>query len=220
MKHLLKRNISTETMMLGITSDILTGFDHDKCTVMVFLDLSAAFDTIDIKRLLQILKYEIGLDGAALNWCESFLTGRTQRVKIKGKYSDSQNVKYGAPQGSVLGPKFFNIYVRSQPSVFKNRGFETTSFADDSNEMKTFSITFQYNILKHDVENCINNMTEWMNFQCLKINPDKTEIILFHPKSMEHKIIIQGTFVGEECVRFSKTVKNVGVWLDCNMKLG
>ena len=103
-------------------------------------------------------------------------------MKIKGQYSNRLNVKYGAPQGSVLGPKFFNIYVRSQPTVFRNSGFETTSFADDSNGMQTFSITFQYNILKNEVARCIDNVTNWMNMQCLKINPEKNRNNIIPPK--------------------------------------
>ena len=214
-----KKDHSTETMMLGISNDILGGFDENKCTVMMFLDLSAAFDTIDINKLLVILSEEIGLTGAALGWCESFLRNRTQRVKVNGEYSESCPVKYGAPQGSVLGPKFFNIYVRSQPRVFRECGFRTTAFADDSNGMKTFAITFQYNILTNDVPNCIEKVTNWMNVQFLKINPDKTEIILFHPKSLKRYVVIGGTMVAGECIRFSKVVKNVGVWLDSEMNM-
>ena len=214
-----KKHHSTETMMLGVVNDVLTGFEDDKCTVMIFLDLSAAFDTIDIDKLTEILEEEIGLGGTALKWCKSFLTNRTQRVKINGQYSDKLEVKYGSVQGSVLGPKFFNIYVRSQPKVFLNCGFETSSFADDSNGMKTFSIKFQYNVLKNDVATCVNNVVQWMNAQFLKINPDKTEIILFHPDWMKSQVIIGGTMIGGECIRFSQLVKNVGVWLDCNMNL-
>ena len=107
-----KKHHSTETMMLGVVSHILKGFDEDKCTVMMFLDLSAAFDTIDIDKLLVILSEEIGLSGVALKWCKSFLTNRTQWVKINGEFSDELIAKYGSVQGSVLGPKFFNIYTR------------------------------------------------------------------------------------------------------------
>ena len=213
-----KKHHSTETMMLGVVNDVLKGFDEDKCTVMLFLDLSAAFDTIDIEKLIVILSEEIGLSGSALQWCKSFLTNRTQRVKISGEFSEEMIVKYGSVQGSVLGPKFFNIYARSQPKIFEECGFVTSSFADDSNGRKTFSICFQYNILKNEVENCINKIVHWSNLLCLKINPDKTEIILFHPKSQSHRVVIKGTFIGKECIRFSKEVKNVGVLLDEHLK--
>ena len=113
-----KKHHSTETLMLGIANDVLEGFDENLCTIMMFLDLSAAFDLIDIIKLLRILKEEIGLDGVALQWCKSFLTNRTQRVKIEGEYSQSLEVKFGTPQGSVLGPRFFDLYVRFQPKIF------------------------------------------------------------------------------------------------------
>ena len=206
-------------MMLGAADEILTGFDEDKCTIMLFFDLSAAFDTIDIEKLVEILGEEIGLDGAALKWCKSFLSNRTQRVKIKGQYSESLSIKYGTVQGSVLGPKFFNIYVRSQPRIFRNNGFRSTAFADDSNGKKTFSVLFQFNVLKNDVRKCGEDVTSWSNEIFMKINPDKTEMVLFHPKSLQDRVIIRGAFIGNECIRFSREVKNVGVWLDENMKM-
>ena len=103
--------------------------------------------------------------------------------------------------------------------IIENCGFTSTAFADDSNGKKTFSLTFQYNILKNDVPNCINKITEWINSQFLKINQDKTEIILFYPKSLTNQVIIGGTTVGNECIRFSNEVKNVGVWLDKNFDM-
>ena len=210
---------STETMMVGVTNEVLLGFDEGQCTVMLFLDLSAAFDTIDIEKLLEILYNEIGISGVALKWFRSFLTGRTQKVRIKEEFSKVLEVLFGAPQGSVLGPPLFNIYVRGQPLIFQACSFKSTSFADDSNGSKTFSLQFQFNILKNDVAKCMAEISHWMNIQFLKINPDKTEIILFHPKSLEDKVIIKGTFIGNQCIRFSREVKNVGVWLDEQLNL-
>ena len=215
-----KKNHSTETMMLGILNDLFLGFDEGKLIIMMFLDLSAAFDTIDIMKLLDILRNEIGIDGIALEWCKSFLTKRTQRVKIKDHYSDKLEVKYGTPQGSVLGPRFFDIYVRFQPKIFESCNFKSTAFADDSNGMKKFAITFQHKVLSEDVPNCLAKITKYMNLQWLKINPDKTEIVLFHPKHLTFKVIIGGVIISEsDCIRFSDIVKNVGVFLDKYLKL-
>ena len=146
-----KTNHNTETMMLGVTDEVLRGFDENKATVIIFLDLSAAFDTIDVEKLLQIMEDEIGLGGVVLKWFRSFLEGRTQRVKIDNNYSESLQVPCGAPQGSVLGPKVFNINVRLQPLVFKHCMFTTSSFADDSNGRKQFALTFQFNVIKNDI---------------------------------------------------------------------
>ena len=215
-----KKFHSTENMMLGLTDEVLKGFDENKATVVLFLDLSAAFDTIDIDKLLNILETELGIKGSALKWISSFLKGRSQKVRIEGNYSESLDVLYGAPQWSVLGPKFFGIYVRGQPHVFNKCKFVSSSFADDSNGRKTFSITFQYNVLKHEVAKCLSEVTDWMNYLFLKINPDKTEILLLYPKTMEKEVIIRGTMINEnQCIRFSDVVKNVGVWLDKHLDL-
>merc|ERR1711933_437025 len=105
-------------MMRGLFDEVLRGFDENKATIVIFLDLSAAFDTIDPEKLLQILHDEIGIGGVALKWFRSFLIERTQRVKVNNEYSESLVVPCGTPQGSVLGPPLFNINVRSQPKVF------------------------------------------------------------------------------------------------------
>ena len=138
---------NTESMMLGLTEDVLRGFDQNQATVVIFLDLSAAFDTIDPD-----MHDELGI-GVALEWYRSFLVGRTQRVKIENEYSDSLEVPCGTPQGSVLGPPLFNVNVRSQPMVFQHCKFRTSSFPDDSNGRRSFSLSFQFQVLKHDVPN-------------------------------------------------------------------
>ena len=206
-------------MMAGVVNDVLWGFDENRCTIMLFLDLSAAFDTIDIEKLLTVLSEELGITGLALQWFKSFLTGRTQKVRIGQAFSECLEVLFGTVQGSVLGPKLFNIYVRSQPKVFERCSFKTTSFADDANGSKSFAIQFQYNILKNNVATCMNEITAWMNANFLKINSDKTEIVLFCPPSLSSQVIIKGTFIDGQCIRFSNEVKNVGVWLDKHLNL-
>ena len=214
-----KKHHNTEIMLLGLTDEVLRGFDSNMATIVIFLDLSAAFDTIDIGKMLQILEQELGISETALKWFESFLTGRTQRVKIKGEYSESLDVPFGAPQGSVLGPKLFNGNVRSQPLVFNECKFNSSSFADDSNGRKRFALSFQFNVLKNEVPRCINEVVKWSFAHFMKINPDKTEMILFRPPSLNKEVVINGIFFEEQCIRFSNEVKNVGVWLDRNLSM-
>jgi exonuclease III len=214
-----KTHHNTETMMIGLFDDALRGFDENQATIVVFLDLSAAFDTIDPDKLLQILHDELGIGGVALQWFRSFLTGRTQRVKVNDEFSDSLEVPCGTPQGSVLGPPLFNINVRSQPKVFQFCKFSTSSFADDSNGRKSFALKFQFHILKYDVVKCMNLIIEWSHAHFMKINPDKTEFLLLYPPSLNKEVIIKGVLFEDQCIRFSEFVKNVGVWIDKNLTL-
>ena len=214
-----KKYHNTETMMIGLMDEVLRGFDSNLATIVIFIDLSAAFDTIDVKKLLQILKDEIGIDGVALSWFRSFLSGRTQRVKIENEYSDSCEVPCGVPQGSVLGPVLFNINVRSQPLVFKSCMFSASSFADDSNGRRSFAMTFQFQVLKNEVVNCMDKIVMWNNIHFMKINPEKTELLLLRPCSLNKKVIIKGVIFEDQCIRFSEQVKNVGVWIDSNLNM-
>ena len=124
----------------------------------------------------------------------------------------------GNAQGSVSGPDLFRP-VRNQPKIFESCQFESTSFADDSNGKKIFAIEFQYNVCKNDIATVMSEITHWMNMMFLKINPEKTEIILFHLKSHQEQVIIRGSLIGDQCIRYSEAVKNVGVWLDHQLNM-
>ena len=214
-----RKNHSTETMVLQIVNDVLVGFEKDNCTILVLLDMSAAFDTVDIHKLLKILEFQIGLKGTVLKWFESFLLGREQKVLIEGELSQALVTLYGVPQGSVLGPVLFNIYVRSLPKTIKNLGFSTSIYADDSNARKQFSLNFQYHNSMVSVPDLIDEISNWMRSHFLKINPAKTEIILFTPPSEKHAARINGIFVGDSCIRFSSSVKLLGIQLDSCLNL-
>ena len=158
-----------------------------------------------------LVAQKIEWHGIVLEWFRSFLENRTQKVKIDNKYSESLPVPCGAPQGSVLGPKVFNINVRSQPMVFKHCMFSTSSFADDSNGRKQFALTFQFNVLKNDIVNCLNHIVNWSNAHYMKINPDKTEILLLCPASLNGEIVIKGVIFDGQCIRFTKESTPVNI---------
>ena len=109
-QHGYKKFHSTETMLLEMYDEILTGFEDNFCTVLVMIDMSAAFDTVDIDVLLRILSEALNVKEVALSWFESFLRNRTQCVKIENSFSSTISSKYGVPPGSTLGPILYNTY--------------------------------------------------------------------------------------------------------------
>lgn len=214
-QHGYKKFHNPETLLLRVVNDVLIGFDSNNGTILLLLDLSAAFDTVDIQKLLNILQTDFGITGIALKWFHSFLTNRKQKVRIQDSLSDCMDVLFGVPQGSVLGPVLFNLYAQSLYKIISAAGFNTSGYADDSNARLTFALTFQHSIVTQHLPNLMESITLWMNQFFLKINPDKTEIILFTPPSLSHRQTINGTFFRNgTCIRFSNTVTNLGVKLD------
>ena len=208
-----KTNHSTEFLMMKVVNDLLMNCDEKKPTILLLLDLSAAFDTVDQEKLLDILKNEIGIEGTALKWFRSFLTDRTQRVKINDAYSEIMLLLYGVTQGSVLGPPLFNIYIRSLYPYIRPLLFHIFGFADDHQLMKAFVPALQVSAFE-DIEKCLNMITLWMNEFFLCLNANKTQIIVIYPPSIRDSIIMRGTFINNVCVRFVKYAKNLGIILD------
>ena len=101
---------STETALIRVTNDILRAVDQHQEVVLVLLDLSAAFDTIDHQALLRRMESRFGICGPALAWLKSYFLDRYQRVQIDNILSNPTPVTRGAPQGSVLGPLAFTMF--------------------------------------------------------------------------------------------------------------
>ena len=106
---------NTETALLKIFNDLLMSADDKKVSILVLLDLSAAFDTLDHSFLLDRLNTSFGLSGTVLEWFKSYLINRTQSVIIDDVTSEPRTLLYGVPQGSVLGPICYTLYTSCIP---------------------------------------------------------------------------------------------------------
>ena len=212
--HGYKAGHSSETLLLELVDNLLTAFDGKYAVVLLLLDLSAAFDTVDQDKLLQILRDDIGITGTAYKWFESFLKGRTQKVKINNSYSKAEPLEYGVAQGSVLGPKLFNIYARSFVKHVKSIMYDVLGFADDHQLYKQFVPICQTQVLASSVNECLRHISTWMMEFFLRLNQSKTKILVLAPPSVMSSIHIHGTHTDTGCIRFVTSAKNLGVWLD------
>ena len=172
---------ATETAILKINNDILSGLDRDKCTVLASLDLSAAFDTVDYAIFLRRLQNLYGVEQLALQWFTSYLTGRTHQVCINNTLSEPQSLQCGVPQGSVHGTRLYSMYVYLQSSIIVKHNLLYHSYADDTQiYLQCDNTDDAIKEAINQLEKCIADVCSWMKNNSLKINEDKTEFIIFH----------------------------------------
>ena len=125
-----RKNMSTALAIIELVEEITTAIDEGKTTVGVFIDLKKAFDTVDHNILVKKLEH-YGIRGLAKDWVCSYLESRRQYVCINDSNSDCLDVKCGVPQGSILGPPLFMLYVNDMCNVSKS--LKSIIFADDTN---------------------------------------------------------------------------------------
>jgi hypothetical protein len=201
---------STHMALLNIIDQISRAMDEKEFCIGVFLDLSKAFDTIDHNILLSKLKY-YGVRGIALNWFYSYLTGRSQCVSVGNVQSKFSDIKCGVPQGSILGPLLFIIYIND--IVNSSALFKFIMFADDTN---LFASNKNLDMLIKEVNSEMDKVSDWLKINKLSLNIKKTNFILFHNRqkriTSEVKVLINGNII--ERVVFTKFL---GVLLNENL---
>ena len=212
---------STETALLKVQSDILQSLDKGNVTVLVMLDLSAAFDTIDHHILLHRFEHLFRITGLALQWITSYLGNRYQAVVIDGKRSAPVLLQYGVPQGSVLGPKMYTMYTRPLGDVIRNHGPNHHMFADDTQLYVSYCLKTALAETRElgKVNECLRNTDSWMEANMLCKNDDKTEVMFFaskHTLKTKDHVVIP---VGDSSIKSESCVRNLGVMLDTSMSM-
>ena len=138
-----RENFSTETALLKVKTDILEAIDKKEVMCLIMLDLSAAFDTVNHHLLLNRLRYRFGVCNKVLAWLESYLTNRTQKVVIQNEdgqkgQSAKKPLTQGIPQGSILGPILFNLFVAPLGKLCRAKGVSFQGYADDTQNYISF----------------------------------------------------------------------------------
>ena len=145
----------------------------------MLLNLSTAFDTINHDTLLFCLSGRFGFAGSALKWFRSYLQDRFQSVKIDSSLSNFFKLKFGVPQGSVLVPLLFSLYTTPLGQVI--RKYTGVKYADDTHLFIHLSPDDSLKSFDH-LKSCLNDIQVWISENKLKLNPGKTEFIVFGPK--------------------------------------
>ena len=173
-----------------------------KVCLISLLDLSAAFDTIDHGILITRLNRSFGISGTALCWLTSYLEDRCQRVKVGNSFSEEAVLKFGVPQGSVLGPILFTIYTQPLAIILKKHDMHYHLYADDTQIYRSIN-TENIDKLKIETEDCIKNVKNWMNINKLKLNDNKTEVMLcYSPRHSIQDLNISLNINGHEIKKF------------------
>ncbi len=191
---------STETTLLSVTEALGTAKADSKSSVLILLDLSAAFDTVNIQILLSTLS-SLDITGIPLRWFESYLTGRSFRVAWGGEVFKAHQLVTGVPQGSVLGPLLFSTYITSLGPIIQAHGISYhLSFRPDDPTVAT------------QISGCLADISAWMKEHHLQLNLAKTELLVFPATpTLQLDFTIQS---GSSTITPSASVRNLGVIFD------
>ena len=203
-----KPNDSAQNRLLAILETVYAGFDNHQDSIFISLDISKAFDRVWHKGLLFKLK-QYGITGNLLLWFNSYLSHRCQRVVVGGKTSSIKYLKAGVPQGSILGPLLFILYINDMTTNLKSNVHQ---FADDTNLLLTVeNPTSAIEILNHD----LSLLKSWADQWRVSFNPTKTNFMIF---TLKNKRTTYNPIIFDN-VQIEETTELVSLGLTINQNL-
>ncbi len=203
---------STVTALLRVTNDLMMTSDTGSPSLLILLDLTAAFYTVDHIILLKHLHNTVGLTDHALKWFESYLSDRSEHVSLGGSKSKPLPVTYGVPQGSILAPILFTIYMLPLRRVISKHGLSFHCYADDT-QLYIKTAPDPLTALS-SLTTCLEETKAWMNSNFLQLNCNKTEVHLIGtPHQVHSSSITHLTFDGQ-LIPLSSSATNLGVRFD------
>ena len=210
-----KQSHSTETALVRVHNDLLSSIDNKNVVLLLLLDMSAAFDTVDHRILLSRLEKEFCVTDTALEWFRSYLTDRTQYVVAAKSRSDESALLCGVPQGSVLGPLLFSMYIAPLGEIARKHSIQYHLYADDAQLYVSFEPSLDNSEITIDrVEKCVCDINSWMTRNFLKLNESKTEFLLIGTKQQLTKVTVPKLQISSCTITPSLSVKDLGVIFD------
>ena len=211
-----------ETALVKVRTDLLAAIDPKEVTCLILLDLSAALDTVDHQLLLNHLRFRFSMGGKCLEWIESYLTGRNQQVVIGSHQSSPKQLAQGVPQGSILGPILFTLYLSPLGDICRQHGIDFHGLANNSQNYLSFRPSRSDNTPTQEcllqLQNCIGEIRKWMGTNLLKLTDDKTEFLM---AGTQYQLSVAGDLgitTGQDLIKSCSVVQNLGVMFDCNLK--
>ena len=212
-----KQHHSTETALTCVQDDFLMAIDKKKSVLLLMLDLSAAFDTVDHTILINRLRGRLGIGGAALNWFQSYLSNRKCRVVLKGVSSNYKNLDCGVPQGSVLGPILFTVYTLPLGDIIRKHGVPFHLYADDSQKYAIFEM-HDYADTVANMEHLVSDIRTWYAVNMLKCNDPKTDMMVLTSIRAPTFDLIP-LKVGDHQIPPALKLRNLGVIMDKHLTM-
>ena len=212
---------STESNIVKLTNDLLVSLDQGEVSLVIFLDVSAAFDAVNHQVLLERLKTLYGISGNALKWVSSYLENRSQIVCINGAYSDPVELDHGFPQGSVLGGGLYTWTVKPISDICKTYNVSHKKYADDKNLYVSFSLKVENDqeVAIGRLEKCMVDVKNWMIQNMLKINPGKTKMLMVASK--KDLITLKDLTIDFDSIplTYENNVRSLGFEFDSTLKM-
>ena len=201
-----RKGRSPEYHLLNLTETWRKSLDTGLIIGVIFLDFSKAFDSV-CHNTLKMKLQSSGISGDVYDWVSSYLCDRKQTTNVNNISSESHQIKYGVPQGSLIGPTLYGVHSNNLPE--SSKGSDTEMFADDST---SYCISETVDNLTILLQEAMNSLFKWAQINGKKIQPDKTEIVIIQHKPFTGPL--PAIRMGEQIIKYSQSSTCLGIKID------